>query len=125
MEAFLTIEGVVKKGKNRGKSMGYPTVNFPVDSAMPEGIYISEIKINDKIHQSVTFIGKVVTFNEEDYVCETYILDYYKDIYGEKVTVFLIKKIRDNQKFNSEEDLIRQMDEDINSAKLFFSKNRP
>jgi riboflavin kinase / FMN adenylyltransferase len=124
MKAFLTIEGVVKKGKNRGKSMGYPTVNFPVDPIIPEGIYISEIKINKKVHQSVTFIGNVLTFNEEEYVCETYILDYEKDIYGEKVTVYLIKKIRDNQKFDSEKDLIKQMDEDINYAKSFFSENR-
>jgi riboflavin kinase / FMN adenylyltransferase len=122
MDYIMQIKGIVQAGNSRGKSMGYPTVNFPIESSIPEGIYISEIKINGEIHQSVTFIGKVVTFNEEDYICETYILDYDKDIYGEKVFVYLIKKIRDNQKFNTKDDLIKQMDKDIEYAKSYFSK---
>ena len=68
----------------------------------------------------MTFIGAAQTFNETTYQAETYVLDFDQDVYGESVTVSLLKKMRDNQKFDSEEALIKQMEDDEREARAFF-----
>ncbi|MBI2017518.1 riboflavin kinase [Candidatus Daviesbacteria bacterium] len=113
--------GKVKKHNQRGKKLGFPTANINLNKNIPEGIYISEIKIKNKIHPALTFIGKAKTFNEKKFQSEIYILDFNQDIYGEWMTVQLIKKIRPNQKFASEKKLIEQMKEDEKQAREHFN----
>ena len=120
MQSLFEINGIVKRGKNRGKKLGFPTVNLDLPQDIPEGIYISQILIKNKKHNSLTFIGTAKTFNETKYHAETYVLDFDEDIYNEKVKVSLIKKIRENQKFDSEKDLIKQMEKDKKEAMIYF-----
>ncbi len=114
------ISGVVKKGQSRGKKLGFPTINFLLTEKLPEGIYISQAIIGGKKYNSLTFIGTAKTFDETLFQAETYIFDFNQDVYGQKVDVLLLKKIRDNQKFESEEKLIAQMEEDKKTAEEFF-----
>lgn len=121
MVSLFEVRGIVKKGKQRGRLLGFPTANISVDKGIPEGIYVSEVILNGDTYKSATFVGIVKTFNENDYLLESYILDFNKNIYGEEIVVRLYKKIRDNKKFDSEEDLINQMKNDINLTKKFFN----
>lgn len=113
--------GKVRKDKQRGKSLGFPTVNVNLHKNIPEGIYISKTKVQKKIYPSITFVGKVKTYNEQEYKSETFILDFNRNIYSQWISISLLKKIRPNKKFSSEKDLIRQMKKDEVVAGRYFT----
>lgn len=117
----MKIWGKVRVHNQRGKKLGFPTANVNLKKSIPEGIYISKTKIENKIYPSLTFIGKAKTFNEKKFHAETYILDFEKNIYGKWISVELIKKIRNNKKFNSTDELIAQMKKDEIVARKYFS----
>lgn len=122
MESIKTLHGTVSPGHNRGKKLGFPTINFPLTEQIVEGLYLSFITISGKKYNALTFIGSAKTFGEKDVQAETYVLDFDDDVYGQTVTVSLIKKLRENIKFDSEEALITQMQEDKKQAEEFFKK---
>lgn len=119
---LFTLQTKVQKGHNRGKKLGFPTINSPIERSYADGIYVSQAIVAGKRYNALTFIGEAVTFNETDYLSETYLLDFSEDIYGQTVTVEVLKKLRDNQKFASEAELIKQMEEDKRQAEVFFAK---
>jgi riboflavin kinase / FMN adenylyltransferase len=117
----MTITGTVIEGAKRGKALGYPTANILFAQELEDGIYISRTKIGDITFASITFVGAALTYNEKDRKAETYIFDFDENLYGKEITVELLPKIRDNQKFESEGALIAQMDNDIQVAKEYFA----
>ena len=98
-------------------------MNFPINQTIPEGIYISLVEIRKKRYNGLTFIGAAKTFNETNYKAEVYVLDFNQDVYGEIVKVTLLKKLRDNQKFATELELVAQMEKDKEQAEEYF-KNK-
>lgn len=113
--------GKVRHHNQRGRKLGFPTANVNLRKKYPQGIYISKTKIGKSIYPSLTFIGRVKTFNETKFQAETYILDFNKNIYGKWITVSLLKKIRGNKKFNSARELIAQMKEDEKMARQYLN----
>ncbi len=120
MNPLFVLSGIVIRGKHRGKALGFPTANLNIDKSTPPGTYISFTNVRGADYPSVTFIGTVDTFDEKDYVGESYILDFDKEIYGEEITVNFIKKLRENQKFESVEKLIEQMRKDEQQTRKYF-----
>ncbi len=112
--------GKVRKHIQRGRTLGFPTANLNLTKKIPEGIYISKTKIKNLIYKSLTFIGTVKTFGEKKFHSETYILDFDKNIYGEWISLTLIKKIRANKKFSSSSELVKQMKKDEIVARKYF-----
>ncbi len=108
------IRGKVKKGKQKGKILGFPTANISIKTFFPQGIYISRTKIRGFSYPSLTFIGEAKT-------AETYILDFNDELYSQWISIELIKKIRNNQKFKSEKELISQMKKDELVARKFLN----
>ena len=117
-----TFWGKVQHGAKRGRELGYPTANMKLHTKIPEGIYISKVKVNNIVHFAVTFIGNAKTFGEKDYKAESFILTFNSQIYGQWITVNLIKKIRNNEKFDSKKSLINQIEKDILATRKFFNK---
>ncbi len=117
------IHGKVRHGQNRGKTLGFPTANINVSSKIPEGIYISKTKISNQFYPSITFIGSALTFGETKKQAETYILEFEQNLYGKFVSVEIIKKLRENKKFDSSESLIAQMEEDKRQAQEYFKNH--
>lgn len=113
--------GKVRKHNQRGEKLGFPTANVNLGKSIPEGIYISKTKIKGLVHPSLTFIGKSKTFNETKFQAEIYILDFNKNIYDKWISVKLLKKIRNNKKFDSAEELIVQMKKDEIIARKYFT----
>lgn len=113
--------GKVRKHNQRGKKLGFPTANINLRKKIPEGIYISKLKIKFFFYPALTFIGAVKTFGETKFHAETYILDFNQDIFDKWISVKLIKKIRDNKRFDSAEALIKQMEKDESIARKYFS----
>lgn len=112
--------GKVRKHNQRGQKLGFPTANINLRKQIPEGIYISKTKIQNKHHPSLTFIGQAKTFNERKFHAETYILGFDKNIYGQWISIELLKKIRENKKFKSAMELIKQMKKDEQAARKYF-----
>ncbi len=123
MKQKFIMWGKVRKGKKRGKKLGFPTANIALHKNIPEGIYASTTKIGKNELPSVTFIGAAKTFNEKKVQAETFIFDFDKNIYGRWISIKLFKKIRSNKKFDSMKTLQIQMRKDVIEAKEFFILN--
>ncbi len=119
-QSLFTFAGFVKKDKGRGRKLGFPTANIAVTADLPEGIFVGFTKYDKKNHPSLVFIGSPITFDEIDKKAEVYILDYSKEIYDEFLEIEILKKLRDNIKFNSKEELVTQMKKDEEDARNFF-----
>lgn len=120
MEVLFSISGVVTKGEQLGKQLGFPTANIRLHKKVPEGIYAGSVTINGKLFYAATFVGSAKTFQKTDVKVESYLLDFDKNIYGKWITVRLYKKIRRNKKFNSVEKLVEQMNKDVEAIREFF-----
>ena len=118
----MKFSGIVKKYLGRGKELGFPTANLEAPKNLPDGLYLgwaNELR-------ALIFIGPNKTFGETKRRAEVYILDFDQDLYGQKLEVETIKKIRDVIKFDSKEALIEQMKIDEEVARGFFgSYNKP
>jgi riboflavin kinase/FMN adenylyltransferase len=118
--SLFSFSGIVKHNLGRGRKLGYPTANIDVSPTTPEGIFAATVMYQNNIYQSVLFIGPSVTFDETDKKAEVYILDFDKDIYNEHLSVNVLKKLRDNEKFTTVEALIAKMKIDEQNAREFF-----
>lgn len=116
--------GKVRKGKNRGKKLGFPTANIALQRKIPEGAYISQTKVNNVWYPSLTFIGAAKTFNERKIQAETYLLDFNRSFYNQWISIKLLKKLRGNKKFATAGQLVEQMKEDEKEAREYFKRLR-
>lgn len=115
--------GKVQQGDKRGRELGYPTANMNLHKKIEEGVYCSEVKIDNKWYPALTFIGKAIVFGKKDYKAETWIIDFNSNLYGKTLSVKLLKKLRDNKNFNNAESLIIQMKQDEKEGRDYFKKN--
>lgn len=116
--------GKVIEGKKRGKSLGFPTANVKLHRDIADGIYVSVALIDEHPYPALTFIGAAKTFSEEDVKAETHIFSFSEVIYGKLISVRLLKRIRGNQSFKSERDLIIQMKKDKQKALEYFKTQK-
>ncbi|NQY95385.1 MAG: bifunctional riboflavin kinase/FAD synthetase [Campylobacteraceae bacterium] len=119
------IRGTHIKGQGLGSKSFVPTINLKVDEyILPnEGVYITKTTINLKEYQSVSFLGHRVS-TDNSYAVETHILESYTPENIDKVDISFVEKIRNNEKFDSFEDLKTQILLDIDQSKLFFKTHK-
>jgi len=119
------IRGQVVTGRDRGgKLLGIPTANINLhDELCPKtGIYAVTVECRGNQHNGVANIGYSPTFEDHVFTVEVHILDFDDNIYGEKIRVNFIKRIRDEIKFSNISELIEQIKKDIAAAREIFSK---
>lgn len=118
------LSGRVIKGQGRGRQIGFPTANMDYDKELiipSMGVYVTQTLIKGMLYNSVTNIGINPTFNMGQVInVETHLLDFNLDIYGEEIRVSFLKKLRDEKKFTSVNDLIAQIDTDAHLARDYF-----
>ena len=106
--------GKVVSGNKIGREIGYRTANLDVKKEfrlieMP-GVYATYVDFEDKVYKSMTYIGKKPTINVgNDENIEVHIFDFDGDIYEKDVKIRFVKRIRDERKFNSLEELKQQI----------------
>ncbi len=116
----------VVHGQKRGREMGYPTLNqyFPPELVIPRfGVYASLAEVDGEEYFSFTNIGSRPTFPEDDVRSETHIFNFDGDLYGKKVRVSLCKFLREEKKFTSLKNLIKQLESDKIEAIEYFKKH--
>jgi len=113
------LSGKVMKGKQLGRTIGFPTVNLNYDKTfvLPKGgVYLTQVEYEDKLYRGITNIGYNPTVEDNKLSIETYILDFNMCIYEKSIKVYFIEWIRDEKKFNSLEELKDQLVKDKNYA---------
>lgn len=119
--SVFSFKGNVMHGNKLGRTIGFPTANLhPVDTdkIIPKiGVYAVTAKLRDTVFGGVMNIGVKPTVNElENRSIEVHLFDFNQDIYDEELEVFCHFRLRDEQKFDSIEELIQQIKKDVEIA---------
>lgn len=118
------MSGRVAHGDKRGRTMGFPTANIHLHRRkVPlSGVYAVQLfGIEDEPIQGVANVGLRPTVGAECALLEVHLFDFNRDIYGEHVQVHFLRKLRDEQKFESLDLLIAQIDLDCQQARHYFA----
>ncbi len=122
------VSGEVVKGAQLGRTLGYPTANIslPPEATLAHGIYAVRAKLADgTIHNGVASYGRRPTFDNGEALLESFIFDFSADLYGQEITIYLESWLRGEEKFDSAEALVEQMDKDSEEAKAYLSMLGP
>lgn len=114
---YYRFSGTVVGGDKRGRALGYPTANIDLDvkeKLLPLiGIYAVRVNLHNQVYNGLLSIGRRPTFYEDGaVVSEVYIYNFDQQIYGEKISIDLVDRLRGEEKFNSTDELVTQMDKD-------------
>ena len=117
----FSLSGKVIHGEKRGRRLGYPTANIEIYKSYPiNGIFLVNILFEDKKLFGLASWGNKPTFSGIDHVLEVNILDFESDIYGKQLKVIFIDKIRDQIKFDNQDELIEQMNKDKKTVEILL-----
>ncbi len=121
-----TLRGPVLHGDERGRSIGFPTLNLGVspDRALPpDGVYVTRAALGDgRQVPGCTNIGTQPTFDGQERRIETHLLDFDGDLYGEVVPIEFHRRLRDEQKFDGVEALVAQIGRDVEGTQTYFAE---
>lgn len=111
------LTGLVSRGEGRGREIGFPTANLALEDSrklVPKrGVYATRVTLpNGKTRGGMMNIGRRPTFDEMEVTVEVHLFDFEGDLYGETLSVQFLQRLRDEQKFDSPEDLAMQLSED-------------
>ena len=116
------ILGIVEKGFQRGRTLGFPTINIQMhDIMIPKyGVYAAFVDVLTGKHKGkykgAASIGSRPTYGNNDPNIEVFLFDFDKLLYGEKVSISLVDFVRSEIKFNTESDLVQQMKSDCDKV---------
>ena len=116
----FTLRGKIKDGQHLGRTLGFPTINQDIPKnklTVKNGVYLTRVEVGKVKKYGITNIGMRPTVNGNEPICETHILDFCGNLYGRYATVEFIKFIRAEKKFNSLDELSKQVNKDISEAK--------
>ncbi len=119
--------GTIVKGVSRGTILGFPTANIEVEEEnklIPKnGVYVVKVIVENEIVYGVMNVGLRPTFADTlSVVIEAHLFEFNKDVYGKAIKVEILKRIRDEKKFNNKEELIYQIGKDKKEAIQFVGK---
>jgi riboflavin kinase/FMN adenylyltransferase len=119
------VEGPVERGAERGRDLGFPTANLhPHNRVIPRnGVYVTGTLIAGQWRRSITNVGVRPTFGgDSEPSVETFVMDWAGDLYGDVVRVRFLRRLRDERKFNSIEELTAQIQKDVRQAQSYFAR---
>lgn len=122
---YFYIKGRVVTGNRIGRTINFPTanINYPKEIIKPpKGVYAAFIKIDNKEYKALLNFGKRPTINGTTSLLEAHILDFNENIYDKDVKISFVKKIRNEKKFNSLEELKIQILKDEQTIREYFIK---
>lgn len=118
-------DGSVLLGKRLGRKLGFPTLNIEIENEQipAEGVYLTAVHIPSfqRVFPSVTNIGVRPTVYENSGVTiESHLLDFTADVYRERVRIYFLERLRDEQIFDTTLQLVAQVGRDVDRARLYF-----
>ncbi len=117
------VEGPVVHGDHRGRTIGFPTANVDIweEQVMPaNGVYACYVTLEAQRYAAVTNIGQRPTFNGTGTRVEAHLLDFDQDIYGKRLSVAFVARLRGEQKFSGIEALVAQIHIDAEQGRALL-----
>jgi riboflavin kinase/FMN adenylyltransferase len=118
------IEGVVVRGDQRGREIGFPTANLLCASrtAVPaDGVYATRLVRRGERHLAAVSIGTNPTFSGRERRIEAYVLDFEGDLYGERLSLDFVARLREMRTYGSLAPLIEQIRQDVADTRALLS----
>ncbi|MEV0127021.1 bifunctional riboflavin kinase/FAD synthetase [Dactylosporangium sp. NPDC050688] len=121
------VEGVVVRGDQRGRELGFPTANLltSANAAIPaDGIYAAwVIRDRDRVaYPAAVSVGTNPTFSGKERRVESFILDFTGDIYGERIAVDFVERLREQRTYSGVEPLVTQIHDDVAQARRVLDR---
>jgi len=118
-----TVQAEVRHGDKRGRTLGYPTANLALGPAvgLRHGIYAVMTLVEGEWRRGVASFGRRPTFGDGAPLLEVFLFDFRGDLYGRTLTVAFVGFLRPEERFDSVEALVRQMDEDSARARALLA----
>jgi len=119
------LTGIVVRGAQRGRTLGWPTINLASDNELipQDGVYVGRVRLSgsEEWLPTVVNIGRRPTFKDEmERVVEGHILDFDGDLYGTRVALGLLERLRGERAFDGIEELKQQIAVDAQAAREYF-----
>lgn len=124
------VTGVVRRGDGRGKDLGFPTANVPVDDTYavpPDGVYAGHVVVAGERHPAAISVGTNPTFGGVERRVESYLIDAPGagsggiDLYDREIRVEFVRRLRGMEAFDTAEALVAQMHDDVAEAREVLS----
>ena len=115
-----SVRGTVVHGAKRGRALGFPTINLaiPPERLLPrDGIYAMSVRVHDEQVTAAASLGVRPTFGGGDRTLEAYLLDWEGDVYGDRIEAAFVKRLRDELRFASPEELSAQIARDVEATR--------
>ena len=123
----FAIRGVVVRGQERGRELGFPTANLRVEPGLMvpgNGIYAAHAHLDSGTYMAATSIGVRPTFDDgPDRTIEAYLLNFSGDIYGQTVCLEFVRRLRGEEKFDTVAALLNQMNMDVKQTKDVLTRS--
>ena len=121
------LSGKVIHGRERGRTIGFPTANLgsQTECIPPDGVYATRVVLPDGNYPSITNIGMRPTFHESARSIEAHIFDFDRDIYDRTIKLEIIERVRPERKFESAQELGKQIAQDLERAREILSATSP
>ena len=122
----FALTGLVARGEARGRELGFPTANLEPDNMfLPRsGVYLSHVRALAGRHAAMTNVGLRPTFGGERVSVEAHLLDFDQDLYGQRIEVLFLERLRDEQRFDSPQELADQLARDRAATESYFAQLR-
>jgi riboflavin kinase/FMN adenylyltransferase len=122
----FSVLGIVVHGNQNGRKIGFPTANMALkadNKFIPQlGVYLCRVHIEAGIFFGLTNMGYRPTLNKDDGIhIETHLLDFDGELYGQRIEIQFIEKIRSEKRFDSFEDLKNQIAADLAWARMYLA----
>ncbi len=118
------VDGTIVEGRRRGREIGFPTANLVTGNELlpPHGVYATTMTVDGIVRAGLTNIGVRPTFGEGDLAVETHLLEYSGDLYGRRVRLAFVQRLRDERRFEDVDALRAQIEADRRRAERLFSR---
>jgi riboflavin kinase/FMN adenylyltransferase len=120
-----TLTGIVVKGNQLGRTIGFPTANLiPGIDEIPllkKGVYAVRVKVKQNFFDGMANIGIRPTLEQHELTIEAHLFDFSEDIYGETITIFFYDFIREERKFSGLDELKAQLASDERAIRNILS----
>lgn len=119
----MIVEGEVTHGRRLGRELGFPTANIEVDDALeiPDGVYASRAEVGDRCYPAMSNLGRNPSVGGSRRRLETHIFGFEGELYDSRLRVELLRKIRDERRFATVEELREQLERDRETALRLLS----
>ncbi|MBW2414342.1 MAG: bifunctional riboflavin kinase/FAD synthetase [Deltaproteobacteria bacterium] len=128
---IYAIRGTVVTGDRRGRTLGFPTANLEPDNELipANGVYATRVRLLDAPgagaeHDAVTNVGTRPTFEPGRVLTEAHLLDFEGDLYGQRIELRFLRRIRDERRFSGPDELKEQIAKDASRVREILGADR-